>query len=66
MDSEDEIDETLHQPTEEFQQEVVEIELEQDILTYIFYLKEYLEEKVLPIADLLDSTHIQDFIEFII
>lgn len=66
MDSADENDEIPNQPTEEFEQEVLELELEHDILTFMFSLKEYLEQKVLPIANLLDSTHLQDFIEFII
>ena len=46
--------------------EVFNIELERDILNFIFYFKEYIKEKVLPVGDMLESFHIQDFLEFII
>ena len=46
--------------------EIEDIEFDQLILDFMYNLKDYIKEKYLDIGDLLESSHLSDFLDFII
>jgi len=52
--------------TEEIKTEIEDIKFDQLILDFMYHLKDYINEKYLDIGDLLESSHLSDFIDFII
>jgi len=46
--------------------EIEDIEFDQLILDFMYNLKDYINEKYLDIGDLLESSHLSDFLDFII